>query len=119
MLQVKTINGKNVTKQKEIVTVHYVLEYSTETYLENYGDENYKFMQEAFNTENKLDVLCRYVYSDRIDSVSSEYCVVYTQKQFYLINWESGDITKLDYKSINDVHKYVFSLMTERGTDWY
>ena len=113
MLQVKTTNGQNVTHTNEDITVNYVLEYNTESFIRDYGEDDYKFYQKASKLDTKLDVICRYIYCDGEDSISSEFCVVYTNKEFHLIIWEGekANVIKLGYKSISEVHNLVFSLM--------
>lgn len=116
------LNVKGITKGRindnEICEEHYVLEYSTDAYIRDYGDEHYTYLQDVINTASKLDVICKYVFSDEIDAVSSGYYTVYTQKQFFLIDVDSDEVTKLDYKSISDVHNHVFNLMREYGDTW-
>ena len=113
MLQVKTSNGQNVTNTQGFITVNYVLEYSRESYIDDYGEDEYTYIQTRSGIDSQLDVLCKYIYADGEDCISSEFFVVYTNKEFHLIiwEWEGANVIKLGYKSISEVHNLVFSLM--------
>ena len=113
MLQVKTTNGQNVTDSNEDITVNYVLEYNKESFIRDYGEDDYKFYQKMSGLDTKLDVLCRYIYCDEDDCYSSQFSVVYSNRQFYLIVWkdEGANVIQLPYKSIKEVHNFVFSIM--------
>lgn len=110
MLTVKTKNGDNVTNTKEIITVNYVLEHTTDSYIADYGEKLYKYLQRTLNTTNKLDTICIYVYSDNEDTFSSEFLVVETNKQFFLIE-SPNKTTKLQFTTLSEIHNYVFNLM--------
>ena len=121
MLKVKgLINGELSTYDSlyDKPAGNYVLEFTTtETYLENYGEYQYKYVQDAFNTTSKLDVLCRYVWIDEYDDCgSSSYFVVCINGQYLLLEWgepwmkTQNKISKLDFTNIDEVHKYVLSL---------
>ena len=115
MLKVKLlVNGKVVTDTiGEDKTQNYVLEYNTDDYIDDYGDEQYKYIQYSFNVDTQLDILCRYMYANNLDCYGSEYFVVFTCGQYLLLNWDTQEVQVMDTHNINSIHKYVLELMEQ------
>ena len=72
MLKVITTNGKNVTDSNEIITVNYVLEHTSHSFIWDYGKNEYINLQRLLNTQKQLEKICKYVYANNEDCYSSD-----------------------------------------------